>query len=86
MVNIYHVAAYICTLCAMAGGTALGDRRADGDLRDSGDPVAYALTFAGMAVGIPTAQFLLLRWDDPVNFGVAGILFGVVAVAVKSRR
>jgi hypothetical protein len=70
----------------MAGGTALGARRADGDLRDSSDPVVYALTFAGMAVGLPAAQFLLLRWNDPVNFGVAGILFGVIAIAVKSRR
>lgn len=86
MINIYHVAAYLCVLCAMGGGTALGNKRTDGDLRDSGDPVAYALMFAGMAVGIPTAQFLLLRWNDPVNLGVGGVLFGVAVIIVRSRR
>jgi hypothetical protein len=86
MTNVLHISVYVLTLGTIYGGTALATRRVGGRVIDGDDRVAYLLTFAGVAVGLPTTSFLLLRWDDPINVGAAAVVLGAVVAAVRLRR
>jgi len=68
----------------MYGGTALADQRSDGNIVQNGDLIDYGLVFAGMGAGMALAGFLLIgRWDDPVNFAIALVLCGCIAIVSR---
>lgn len=71
----------------MYGGTALANQRSDGNIVQNGGLTEYGLVLTGLVAGMALAAFLLIRrWDDPLNFAIAFVLFGAIVIASRLIR